>query len=126
AAGNAYGQGQRRARTVGRGGPPRQGVVRDGRRPGEGRTRGDEAGGGKAADHHEVCDAVCGGEGCMKAAELGELRVDELGAKERDLADQLFRMRIQKSMGQLEAPDKLRTVRRDLARIKTVLRQKRG
>jgi ribosomal protein L29 len=34
-------------------------------------------------------------------------------------------MRIQKSMGQLEAPDKMRTVRRDLARIKTVLRQKR-
>jgi len=35
-------------------------------------------------------------------------------------------MRIQKSMGQLEAPDKMRTVRRDLARIKTVLRQKRA
>ncbi|MGC4084641.1 MAG: 50S ribosomal protein L29 [Vicinamibacterales bacterium] len=40
--------------------------------------------------------------------------------------DQLFRMRIQKSMGQLEAPDKIRTVRRDLARIKTVLRQKQA
>ena len=61
----------------------------------------------------------------MKTAELQDLGVDELGAKERDLADQLFRMRIQKSMGQLEAPDRLRTVRRDLARIKTVLRQKR-
>ena len=55
-----------------------------------------------------------------------DLGPDELGAKERDLADQLFRMRIQKSMGQLEAPDKMRTVRRDLARIKTVLRQKRA
>ena len=61
----------------------------------------------------------------MKAAELRDLGVDDLGARERDLADQLFRMRIQKSMGQLEAPDKLRTVRRDLARVKTVLRQKR-
>ena len=61
----------------------------------------------------------------MKAAELRVLGSDELGAKERDLADQLFRMRIQKSLGQLEAPDKLRTVRRDLARIKTVMRQKR-
>ena len=40
----------------------------------------------------------------MKAAELRDLGVDELGAKERDLVDQLFRMRIQKSMGQLEAP----------------------
>jgi len=60
----------------------------------------------------------------MKAAELREMPPDQLGAKERELVDQLFRMRIQKSMGQLEAPDKLRTVRRDLARIKTVLRQK--
>jgi large subunit ribosomal protein L29 len=62
----------------------------------------------------------------MKAADLLDLAVDELGAKERELADQLFRMRIQKSLGQLEAPDKIRTVRRDLARVKTVLRQKRA
>ena len=61
----------------------------------------------------------------MKAAELRDLGGDELGAKERELTDQLFRMRIQKSMGQLESPDTMRTVRRDLARIKTVLRQKR-
>ena len=61
----------------------------------------------------------------MKAAELREMAPDQLDASERELVDQLFRMRIQKSMGQLEAPDKLRTVRRDLARIKTVLRQKR-
>ena len=61
----------------------------------------------------------------MKAAELRDLGADELSAKERDLADQLFRMRIQKSMGQLESPEKIRTVRRDLARVKTVLRQKR-
>ena len=62
----------------------------------------------------------------MKAAELRDLGSDELGAKERDLNDQLFRMRIQKSMGQLERPDTIRTVRRDLARIKTVLRQKQA
>ena len=62
----------------------------------------------------------------MKAAELRDLAVEELGTKERELTDQLFRMRIQKSMGQLEVPDKLRTVRRDLARVKTVLRQKRN
>ena len=62
----------------------------------------------------------------MKAAELRDLAADELGAKERDLADQLFRLRIQKSMGQLEAPNKMRVIRKDLARIKTVLRQKRG
>lgn len=62
----------------------------------------------------------------MKAAELRDLAADELGVKERELTDQLFRMRIQKSMGQLEAPEKMRAVRRDLARIKTVLRQKQG
>ncbi|HEX3703843.1 MAG TPA: 50S ribosomal protein L29 [Vicinamibacterales bacterium] len=61
----------------------------------------------------------------MKAAELQDLGVEELGARERELADQLFRMRIQKSMGQLEVPEKIRTVRRDLARVKTVMRQKR-
>jgi len=61
----------------------------------------------------------------MKAAELRDLAVEDLGQRERELQDQLFRMRIQKSMGQLDAPEKIKTVRRDLARIKTVLRQKR-
>jgi len=61
----------------------------------------------------------------MKAAELRDLAVEELGQRERELQDQLFRMRIQKSMGQLDAPEKIKTVRRDLARVKTVLRQKR-
>ena len=62
----------------------------------------------------------------MKAAELRDLGADDLGVKERDLTDQLFRLRIQKSMGQLESPGKLKVVRRDLARIKTVLRQKKA
>jgi large subunit ribosomal protein L29 len=62
----------------------------------------------------------------MKAGELRDLGADELVTKERELNDQLFRMRIQKSMGQLEAPEKMKTVRRDLARVKTVLRQKRA
>jgi large subunit ribosomal protein L29 len=62
----------------------------------------------------------------MKAAELRDLAADELGVKERELTDQLFRMRIQKSMGQLESPEKIRNVRRDLARVKTFLRQKRA
>ena len=62
----------------------------------------------------------------MKAAELRDLAAEELGVRERDLSDQLFRLRIQKSMGQLEAPNKIRNVRRDLARVKTMLRQKRA
>ena len=60
----------------------------------------------------------------MKAAEVRELSVDELRAREKDLDDQLFRLRIQKSMGQLEAPAKVATLRRDLARIKTILRER--
>ena len=60
----------------------------------------------------------------MKIGEIRELAVDELRAREKDLDDQLFRMRIQKSMGQLEAPAKVRGLRKDLARIKTILREK--
>ena len=60
----------------------------------------------------------------MKAGELRELTEDDLRAREKELDDRLFRLRIQKSMGQLEAPAKVRGVRRDLARIKTVLTEK--
>ena len=60
----------------------------------------------------------------LGAAELRDLATDELGAKERELSDQLFRMRIQKSMGQLEAPAKVRELRKDLAKIKTILSEK--
>jgi large subunit ribosomal protein L29 len=60
----------------------------------------------------------------MKAAEIRDMSVDDLRVRERDLDDQLFKLRIQKSMGQLEAPAKVRGVRRDLARIKTILREK--
>ena len=60
----------------------------------------------------------------MKATDLRGLEVEDLRARERELEDQAFRMRIQKSMGQLEAPAKIRDVRKDLARIKTVLREK--
>ncbi len=59
-----------------------------------------------------------------KVAELRDLSVDELQIRVKDLDDQLFRMRIKKSMGQLEAPARIRDVRRDLARVKTLLRQK--
>ena len=60
----------------------------------------------------------------MKAAELRDMDTDALRAKTQEIDDQLFRMRIQKSMGQLEAPAKVRGLRKDLARIKTILREK--
>jgi large subunit ribosomal protein L29 len=60
----------------------------------------------------------------MKIRECRDLGADELKQREKDLDDQLFRLRIQKSMGQLEAGHKLKSLRRDLARVKTVLREK--
>ena len=60
----------------------------------------------------------------MKVTEIRDLAVDELQQRVKEMDDQLFRLRIQKSMGQLEAAHKLKTVRRDLARVKTVLREK--
>ena len=60
----------------------------------------------------------------MKIGDIRDLSVEELQTRERELDDQLFRLRIQKSMGQLEAGHKLKALRRDLARVKTVLGQK--
>jgi large subunit ribosomal protein L29 len=60
----------------------------------------------------------------MKAVELRDMDAESLQSKVKELDDQLFRMRIKKSMGQLEAPGKIRNVRRELARVKTVLREK--
>ena len=60
----------------------------------------------------------------MKIAEVRELTVDDLRTRAKELDDELFRLRIQKSMGQVEAAQKLRSLRRDLARVKTVLREK--
>ena len=60
----------------------------------------------------------------MDVADLRELSVDDLEARAKEIEDQLFRMRIQQSLGQLDAPLKLRFTRRDLARIKTVITEK--
>ena len=60
----------------------------------------------------------------MKAVELRDMDAESLRSKGQELDDQLFRMRIQKSLGQLEAPGRIKDVRRDLARIKTILREK--
>jgi len=62
----------------------------------------------------------------MKATELRNMTTGELEAKERELADQLFALRLQKTTGQLENPAKMRLVRRDLARVLTVARQVRN
>ncbi len=60
----------------------------------------------------------------MKAIELREIDADGLRAKAAETEDELFRLRIRKAMGQLEKPVALRDARRNLARVKTVLREK--
>ena len=60
----------------------------------------------------------------IDVAELRDLSVDDLQARAKELEDQLFRMRLQQSLGQLDAPLKLRFTRRDLARVKTVITEK--
>jgi large subunit ribosomal protein L29 len=59
-----------------------------------------------------------------KTAELRDLSVDDLRAKAKELDDQGFRLRLKKAMGQLESPITVRTNRREIARIKTIIRQK--
>jgi large subunit ribosomal protein L29 len=55
---------------------------------------------------------------------LRDLPVAELENRERELAEQVFRLRFQLSTGQAEAVTKLRTARKDLARVKTLLRER--
>jgi large subunit ribosomal protein L29 len=64
----------------------------------------------------------------MKVGEqLSELRglpVEDLRQRARELDDKVFRLRLQRSMGQSESGNKIRPLRRELARVKTVLREK--
>lgn len=62
----------------------------------------------------------------MKAMELREFTVEELQAKETELSEQLFALRLQKVTGQLENPAKIRNLRRDMARVLSVLREKQA
>ena len=55
----------------------------------------------------------------MKMSELKDLTVTELAAKGRDLRQELFNLRLQQATSQLEKPARLRTLRRDVARIET-------
>ena len=59
-----------------------------------------------------------------KAAELREKSVVELNPRERELTEQLFKLRFQRATGRIESPAKMRQVRREIARIKTLLNEK--
>jgi large subunit ribosomal protein L29 len=60
----------------------------------------------------------------MKMKELGELAMEELLTKRRDLRQESLHLRLQQQSGQLEQPSRVRLLRRDLARIETELSQR--
>lgn len=59
----------------------------------------------------------------MKAKQVRELSQDELSQKEKDLTEELFNLRFQHALGQLENTMRITHVRRDLARVKTIIRE---
>ena len=62
----------------------------------------------------------------MKAAQMRDQTTEELQDRERDLAEQLFALRLQKVTGQLEKPARVGQVRKDLARVLTILHERQG
>ena len=62
----------------------------------------------------------------MKAADLRVMTVDQLGDELMKLRKERFNLRFQRASGQLENTARVRQVRRDIARIETIARQKRG
>ena len=60
----------------------------------------------------------------MKAKELRDLTYEELVKKESDLQEELFNLRFRFATGQLDNPMTIKVVRRDMARVKTLIRQK--
>ena len=59
----------------------------------------------------------------MNAEKIRNLTDTELAHQQRDLADQLFKLKFQLKMGQTESLKKIRGLRRDIARVKTILRE---
>jgi len=61
----------------------------------------------------------------MKAAELRDFSKEELIEKENDLKGELFNLKIQMATGKIESPNRLRDLRRDVARVKTIIKEKK-
>jgi large subunit ribosomal protein L29 len=60
----------------------------------------------------------------MKFKDISEMSLDELQTKKRDLRQESLHLRLQQQSGQLEQPSRLRLLRRDVARIETLMAQK--
>jgi large subunit ribosomal protein L29 len=62
----------------------------------------------------------------VKVEKIRELKSEELQSRVEELEEEIFRARVQKETGQLDHMGKVRNLRRDLARVKTVLRERRA
>ena len=60
----------------------------------------------------------------MKVNELRDKSIDELNTRQRELREQLFKLRFQRATGRMANPMKIRDVRREIARIKTLLNER--
>jgi large subunit ribosomal protein L29 len=60
----------------------------------------------------------------MNTIELRELSTSELVARKRELKDELFHLRLQKASGQLEKPSQFKNLRKEVARIETVITER--
>ncbi len=60
----------------------------------------------------------------MKVSELKELAVEELQKKEQDLRKELFNLRFQQATGEIENPMRIRAIRKDIARVLTLINEK--
>lgn len=62
----------------------------------------------------------------MKIGQIRSLSQDELVQKEKDLRKELFNLRFRHRMGEIENPMKIREIRKDIARVKTILKDLEG
>jgi large subunit ribosomal protein L29 len=62
----------------------------------------------------------------MDAEKIRNLTSEELSHQEKDMSDQLFKLKFQLNMGQTESLTKLRGLRKDIARVKTIVRERAG
>ena len=59
----------------------------------------------------------------MKVSEIRNLDLDEMQRKASDMKEELFNLRFQHEIGQLENPQRMKAIKRDIARLKTIIRE---
>jgi large subunit ribosomal protein L29 len=59
----------------------------------------------------------------MKASEIRDMNLDEMHGKVSDLREELFNLRFQHEIGQLENPQRMKQTKRDIARIETIIKE---